>query len=171
MYAVALAILVAAVGHANLESGPEVHQLEEASAPELGEGRKVKVDLWSHTRGAPRGQKVHLKLPDGDSVVVAKIVARKNIERAAAGLHHAMVMMKQEKERKKVAYEQDESALTKLKVAQTKLKRRTRMVKDDDALLDKVRTKQADVAVKATEASARVQTVSKAKKKRSDRES
>merc|ERR1711939_158834 len=165
MYAVALAILVAAVGHANLESGPEVHQLEEASAPELGEGRKVKVDLWSHTRGAPRGQKVHLKLPDGDSVVVAKIVARKNIERAAAGLHHAMVMMKQEKERKKVAYEQDESALTKLKVAQTKLKRRTRMVKDDDTLLDKVRTKQADVAVKATEASARVQTVSKAKKK------
>ena len=40
-----------------------------------------------------------------------------------------------------------------------------KQVKDDDALLDKVRTKQADVAVKATEASARVQTVSKAKKK------
>jgi len=56
----------------------DVHTLS-SQGSDLGEGRQVTADLWTHTEGPPRGQAVSLELPDGDSEEVAKIVAAKKL--------------------------------------------------------------------------------------------
>jgi len=144
----------------------EVKQLELSSGgPVLGESRRVVADLWTHTEGAPRGLAVDLHLPDGDAEAVAKIVAEKKIQIAAAGLHHASVKLKQTQERKKRSDEEDESDITKLKIVRTKLSRIMKNIHDGSAEVDKLRTRQADAAVKAAEATSRVQMASKKKRK------
>merc|ERR1711924_245579 len=89
------------------------NEIKQLGARELGESRRAVADLWTHTEGAPRGLAVDLHLPDGDSEAVAKMVADKKIQIAAAGLHHATVKMKQIQERKKTSDEEDESDITK----------------------------------------------------------
>jgi len=143
----------------------DVQQLEEGEAQDLGESRQIVADLWTHTKGGPRGQSVDLHLPDGDSEAVAKMVTAKKIEIAAAGLHHATVKMKQIQERKKASDEEDESEITKVKIAQTKLARTLRNIHDGAEEVDKLRSKQADAAVKAAEAVSRVEMASKKKRK------
>merc|ERR1712070_136358 len=106
--------------------------VKELSPGDLGEGRQAVVDLWTHSEGPPKGQKVSLELPEGDSEAVARIVAAKKIEVAAAGLHHASVLEKQALEKKKASDEEDETEITRAKIADTKVHRFRTQVKSLD---------------------------------------
>lgn len=139
--------------------------VKELSPGDLGEGRQAVVDLWTHSEGPPKGQKVSLELPEGDSEAVARIVAAKKIEVAAAGLHHASVLEKQALEKKKASDEEDETEITRAKIADTKVHRFRTQVKSLDEKLSKLKDKQGDMLIKEEEAKAAVQMASKKKRK------
>jgi len=75
------------------------------------------------------------------------------------------VTMKQIQERKKSSDEEDESEITKVKIARTKLARTLRNIHAGTEEVDKLRSKQADASVKAAEATSRVQMASKKNRK------
>lgn len=160
---IAFAVLLCVLGAHSGERGAEVHPLEPG---DLGEARKPIVSIWTHTDGAPRGQEVSIRLPDGEREAVDRIVTRKKIDLAAHELHHASVIAKQEKERKKLTDEADESAATKNKIAETALDRAKRIVKDDQEALSVLQAKKVNAVIKNTEAKASVQTSGKKGKKK-----
>jgi hypothetical protein len=144
------------------DSGEAVHPLDEG---DLGEARQARAEIWTHTEGPPRSIGLNLKLPDGDSEEVAKIVARKKIELAAAELHHTTVKLKQLARQKKRSDDANESDITKHKIAQTALHRANRNLKDANEKVDSLSSLRSNLSIKEEEAKARIDTVSKKKKK------
>jgi len=161
-HAVSSAIVLLSLLNA-LGSARSVHDLS-SQGPDLGEGRQAIADLWTHTEGPPRGQAVSLELPDGDSEAVAQIVAAKKIDIAAAGLHHATVLEKQALEHKMRSDEEDETEITRAKIADTKVDRIRRELKSTEEKIKKLKSGQADLLVKAEEAKAAVTMASEKKK-------
>jgi len=91
---------------------------------------------------------------------VAQIVAGKKIEIAAAALHHAGVMERQELGRRDRSNAADQAAQTAAKIANVKVTRMQKDIKAVDAKVSTLRNKQADLAVKKEEASAAVEMAS-----------
>lgn len=135
----------------------EVHRLE---GVDLGEGRQVKADLWTHTNGGPRGQAVSLEMVEGNDEAVAQMVAGKKIEIAAAALHHAGVMERQELGRRDRSNAADQAAQTAAKIASVKVKGMQRDIKATNEKISKLKNQQADLSVKQEEASAAVEMAS-----------
>lgn len=88
-----------------------VHGVEDSvttlDSGELSAAKKVKVRLWTHVGGAPKGHPVELELPDGQRADVMEIVASKEVERASAELHHSQV---KETQQSQISAEADEAA-------------------------------------------------------------
>lgn len=106
-----------------------------------------------------------LDLPDGTSAEVEKIVAAKKIEIAAAGLHHAQTTEEQALERKRRTDEEDETEITKAKIADVKVNRFRSQIKSTEESLKKMKDQAGDMMVKEEEAKAAVAMASEKKKK------
>merc|ERR1712166_1636509 len=62
------------------------------------DARKVVVQIWSHSKGGPRGSPIELHIPGGQAADVAELVATKKVERAKAELQHSKVKETQAKQ-------------------------------------------------------------------------
>lgn len=128
------------------------------------DSRKVVVQIWSHSKGGPRGSPIELHLPSGQAADVAEIVAAKKVERAAAELAHSKVKEEQLKQINDEAQEVHLSSVTREKLAQKQFKRADRDHKRTKEALDAAQTKSADTEVKMVEKKQTVQFASAKKK-------
>lgn len=90
---------------------------------------------------------------------------KKKIELAAAEFHHASVKEKQALEKKKVSDEENESDITKEKIASVALRRIHKNIKAHEEQLEKLTSQNSEALIHLEEAKATVETVSSKKKK------
>ena len=145
------------------------------------DARKVVVQIWSHSKGGPRGSPIELHIPGGQAAdgtgasniapcdkfcccAVAELVATKKVERAKAELQHSKVKETQAKQINDELQSVRMNTATRARLAQKQYKRASSEKEKAQKVLDAAQVKDAATLATAMEKKQSAQFASAKKK-------
>jgi len=128
------------------------------------DARKVVVQIWSHSKGGPRGSPIELHIPGGQAADVAELVATKKVERAKAELQHSKVKETQAKQINDELQSVRMNTATRARLTQKQYKRASSEKEKAQKVLDAAQVKDAATLATAMEKKQTAQFASAKKK-------